>query len=107
MKKCNVLDNIKLMYSYLSDDDIELLYNEALYDYLSLAFPYDKSLTEIPENYERDYMWVQKRIIDIIERRGVSNLVSYKENGMSYEFGNPGINPNLVTEIISRAGNVN
>lgn len=106
MTKSNVLENVKKMYPYFINSEVERLYDEALYDYLSLAFPYDKSINEVPATHVRDYMWIQKRIVDLVERRGVSNLVSYKENGMIYDFGNPGINPSLVAEIISRVGNV-
>lgn len=106
MSKEQVINNIRINYSYFTDGQLDILYDEALYDYLTLTFPYNKSIIDVPTANLRDFLWVQKRMVDIIERLGVSSVVSYKENNMSYDFGNVGISKALLDAIIPNVGTI-
>lgn len=98
--------DIEARYSYLQAQDIENIYESALAIYLSLFYPFDKSVIEIPESELRDLWWVKQCMVEIIEREGVSSAVSYKENGLDIRFDSTCISAFLRSAIIPKAGTI-
>lgn len=97
--------NIKQTYS-LTDDDVEKCYNIALSDYLALKYPSANNRPSV-DKVVFDFcntQWIYKRMVDILERSGGISLTSYKENGLSLTYGGSYIDPQLVAEIMPKAG---
>jgi len=95
---------IQNKYNHLSDDDVSSIYDIALAIYLSLSYPFDKSILDIPESDLRDMWWIQQCMIEIIERDGISSAIAYKENGLSLNFDSSYISSFLKNSIIPKAG---
>lgn len=96
---------VKSKFNYLKDCDIETMVEMAIGDYIAIRFPSENGRPEV-ENLNIDAfvgIWLYKRIIDIVERAGASNVTSYKENGLSYQYGNTYIDSNLMSEIMPKA----
>jgi len=90
-------------YPYLSDEQLEDLYECSCDLYLSLSFPFNHEITEIPEEYVRDITIVRKIMEETLERDGFSSFTAYSENGMSFTFDNANISSNLLRLIVPKA----
>jgi hypothetical protein len=99
-----VRQSIANAYPYFSVTEIADLYDIALFDYLTLRFPYDRSITDVPIGDERDYVWIRQRMVEIIERSGFSSAVAYSENGLSIRFDNSYMSKGLASKIIPKVG---
>lgn len=100
-----IKENITNKYS-LSDEDIDMTFDLALGDYLRLKYPSDNNRPTL-EQCNIDFatsQWILSRMIDIIDRAGYTNVESYRENGISIEYGSSQIDPVLVGQIMPRAG---
>lgn len=98
--------SLKQKYNYLSDDDIKKIYDVALADYVFLRYPSENSRPKF-ENVKIDFFvsqWIYKRMDDIVQREGISSLTSYSENGLKYSFAGTDIDPQLVSQIMPKAG---
>lgn len=102
--EASVRATIHSEFPYLEINVVKDIYIRALYDYLNLRFPFDKSITSIPKGSERDYVWVKKRMVDIIERAGASSAIAYSENGLSIRFDDAGISSELSSQVIPNMG---
>jgi len=91
-------------YSHLSNGDISTIYDTALAIYLSLSYPFDKSIIDIPDTCLRDMWWIQQCMVEIIERDGISSQIAYRENGLSMDFDSSCISAFLRSAIIPKAG---
>lgn len=94
-------------YSYLTEEQVDDLYNCSLALYLSLSFPVDRSITEIPEEYARDVGIVRSIMQETLERDGLSSVTAYSENGMSFTFDSAHISKQLLSMITPKAKVVN
>ena len=103
MDKDSVIAAIKRKFTHLSDEDINDIYDIALGDYLNIVFPFDKSVHEIPDDRKRDYYWIRVRMIDIVERSGVSSAKAYSENGLSISFTSAYITQELKSQLVPYA----
>lgn len=92
----------KMKYDYLSDDEVDDIYNRALYTYLDLAFPYHYGIKEIPSDRPRAIYWVRDCMKEIIDRNGIS-AISYKENGLSYTWSTDMVSDILRARVIPLA----
>ena len=100
-----VKQNLKREYSYLDEKDIERIYNMALSDYVMLRYPSGNKRPNV-DNIEFDFynaQWIYKRMVDILGRAGGISLTSYKENGLSLNYGGSYIDPELRAEIMPKA----
>ena len=97
----------KKKYNYLSTEQIDDLYNCSLSLYLSLSFPLDRSITQIPQEYARDVGIIRKIMVETLEREGLSSVVAYSENGMNFTFDNAHISRQLLSMITPKAKVVN
>ena len=94
-------------YSYLTEEQVDDLYNCSLALYLSLSFPVDRSITEIPEECARDVGLIRKIMTETLEREGLSSVTAYSENGMNFTFDNAHISKQLLSMITPKAKVVN
>ena len=94
-------------YSYLTEEQVDDLYHCSLALYLSLSFPVDRSITEIPEEYVRDVGIIRKIMTETLEREGLSSVTAYSENGMNFTFDNAHISKQLLSMITPKAKVVN
>ena len=90
-------------YSYLTEGQVEDLYHVSLNLYLSLSFPFDRNIMEIPEEYARDVSIVRAIMQETLERDGLSSVTAYSENGMSFTFDNAHISRTLLSTITPKA----
>ncbi len=90
-------------YSYLTDEQVDDLYRCSLNLYLSLSFPFDRNITEIPEEYARDVGIVEKIMQETLERDGLSSVTAYSENGMRFSFDSAHISRTLLSLITPKA----
>lgn len=96
---------IRIKYDYLSEEDLDSTFNIALSDYLAYRYPSYNNRPSVDE-LEIDFFvseWIYKRMIDILDRVGGSNLVSYKENGLSLQWAQGNIDPSLKAQIMPKA----
>ena len=66
----NMKDEFKNEHDYLSEDEVDRLYNKALGIYLDISFPYAHEIVAIPENRPRAVGWVRDCMQEILERNG-------------------------------------
>lgn len=100
-------DAFKNKYDYLTERQVDDLYNCSLNLYLSLSFPLDRSIMEIPQEYARDVSIVREIMTETLERDGFSSATAYSENGMSFTFDNAHISKQLLSMITPKAKVVN
>lgn len=98
--------NIRKTYSWLAIEDIDKCYDMALSDYLSIKYPSENS-RPTPNKMKFDFInsqWIYKRMLDILGRAGGLSAVAYKENNLSWSYGASFIDPQLVAELMPKAG---
>lgn len=98
-----VKEDFKSQYDYLTDDEVEGIYEQALYTYLDLAFPYHYEVVEIPEDRPRAIYWVKDCMKEIIDRNGIT-ATSYSENGLSYTWSTDMVSDILRQRVIGLCG---
>ena len=91
-------------YPYLSTDEVERLYQFALGAYLTLSFPFDKSIMELPDNRVRDVFWIEACMQEQLERSGCTSMTAYIENGLSATFDASQISNGLRKLITPKVG---
>ncbi len=89
-------------YPYVSEGEIDKIYNTALGTYLDLSYPFEESLIEVPATKPRAYIWIRDCMDEIMERNGIT-ATSYSENGLSYEWDNEMISDILRRRLIGKA----
>lgn len=100
-----VKENISDTYSWLNEDEIDRCYDMALSDYMALRYPSGNNRPSV-DNIDFDFFnsqWIYKRMVDILGRAGGISLTSYKENGLSLNYGGSYIDPELRAEIMPKA----
>ena len=89
----NVEDNSK--------DDIFLInLEEAKYRYLRLVYPFNREITELPDDRARD--WQTRCAIELYnldELGDEANYAQYSENGLSYARAKAGLSQDLINEL--------
>lgn len=95
---------LKAEYSYLTENEVGKLYDKAVSCYCDFSFPFDHSITTIPEDRPRGVQWVHDCMVEILERSGCSSYVAYAENGLSLEFDNSQISRGLLKRLIPCVG---
>lgn len=92
-------------YAHLKPQDIGLLYDMAIDQYINLKYPFRDNLSDslINESLKHHPTWCLRRIEEMIQMDGLNNLVGYSENGVSWKFGKEGISQSLIDEIVGEA----
>ena len=78
----------------------------ALSDYMAIKYPSENNRPKV-ENLAIDFFisqWIYKRMVDILGRAGGISLTAYKENDLNFTYGGSYIDPQLVAEIMPKAG---
>lgn len=101
----NMKDEFQNEHDYLSEDEVDRLYNKALGIYLDISFPYAHEIVAIPETRPRAVGWVRDCMQEILERNGV-NARSYSENGLSIVYDATMISNGLRARLVPLAGEI-
>lgn len=93
-------------YSYMDIADIDLLYDIAVDMYINLRYPFRHDLTEdmINEDLKHHPTWCLRCMQEMIDKQGLTNLIGYSENGVSFKFDKTGLSQTLIDEITSEVG---
>ena len=65
--------------------------------YLSLVYPYDRNIIELPDDRARE--WQTACAIELYNMEGDENLTSYSENGLSESYAKAGLSQDLLNEL--------
>lgn len=92
---------VKTKYSYLSYDEVDLLIARAKAICVEQLYPADLTINYLNfdwSNHRYD-MWILDCIDELLERAGMSSVVAYKENGMSWTFDRVGVSQGLLDRL--------
>lgn len=85
------------------DSIFKLKLKRAKQKYLNLVFPFNKEITELPNDRARE--WQTKCAIELYNLAGDENLTSWSENGVSESYDRAGLSQDLLNELPpARAG---
>ncbi len=91
-------------YPYMSVADIGLLYDTASDIYINLRFPFNLEKVEVDEKeLQKHPTWHLRVMQELIDRNGLTNVVGYRENGVSFTFDKTGLSQSLIDEIVGMA----
>lgn len=79
------------------DEVFKIKLKRAKQRYLRLVYPFDKEITELPDERAKD--WQTKCAIELYNLAGDENLMSYSENGLSESYARAGISQDLLNEL--------
>ena len=88
----------------IDDDSLDETFKKKLrhakYRFLSLVYPYDRTITELPDDRARD--WQTECAIELYnldELGDEANYAQYSENGLSYARAKAGLSQDLINEL--------
>lgn len=92
---------VKRKYSYMSDDERKAFINKAKAICIDKLYPGDLSINYKTFDWTnpRFEMWIIDCVDELIERVGMSSVVAYKENGMSWSFDRAGVSQALLDRL--------
>ena len=71
--------------------------------YLSLVYPFDRNITELPDDRAKN--WQTECAIELYKLGDEEDYISYSENGLSYSKAKAGISEDLLNQLPpARAG---
>ena len=79
------------------DDIFKLKLKQAKQRYLNLVYPFDKKITDLPNDRARE--WQTKCAIELYKLAGNENLTSWSENGVSESYARAGLSQDLLKEL--------
>ena len=92
--RLEILDNID---DESKDDIFKIMLKRAKNTYLRLVFPYDHTITELPNDIAKD--WQTKCAIELYNLGDDIGLISYSENGLSETRAKAGLSQDLLNEL--------
>lgn len=103
--KDQVIAQLKRKYEHMSDEDIAFAFDIALTQYVFVKYPSMNNRPNI-EDIEFDF-YLSHLLFMIVEetinRAGGSNVVAYKENGMSWTYATDGLSDYIRSLIMPQA----
>lgn len=89
-------------YPHIDRDDLDVLVEQAKEILINLSF---KSQTIISSDkraivLERHKYWILRCVNEMIERMGITSVISYRENGISITFDSSQLSSSLISEIV-------
>lgn len=102
VNKDEIMSRFESKYE-IDQEDLCSLYLQAKNAYLEAAFPFEHSITEIPENRPRAWQIVYECMEYIYERTGYSACTGYSENGVSIKWDTGGVSSFLTKKIMPKA----
>ena len=88
----------------MDSNDIGLLFDESCDIYINTKYPFDEVYEVSEKDYKKHPTWFLRCIQEMIDLKGISNLVGYSENGISFKFDKAGLSNDLLDEVIGEAG---
>lgn len=79
------------------DEVFKRMLNKAKNRYLNLVYPFNREITELPDDRARN--WQTDCAIEIYNLDGDENLTSYSENGLSESYGKAGLSEGLLSQL--------
>lgn len=79
------------------DEFFKIKLKHAKNRYLSLVFPFNRKITELPDDRAID--WQTKCAIELYNLGGDENLISCSENGLSESYAKAGLSQDLLNEL--------
>lgn len=81
-----------------SEDEVfKIKLKRAKFRYLSLVYPFDKEMTDLPNESAQE--WQTKCAIELYNLKGDENTKSYAENGLSESYARAGLSQDLLNEL--------
>lgn len=87
-----------------SDEVLEVYLKRAKYIYLSLVYPFEREVDELPDN--RAKYWQTRCACELFLLKDKINLSRYSENGLSEGYGKAGLSEDLLSELPPARGKV-
>ena len=86
------------------DSDLEKIYTMGEEAFINFRFPFNLEITEIPpEELAKHPTWILRFMEWYIKWAGISNLIGYSENGVSWKFDKTGVPQSMIDELVSCA----
>ena len=97
---------VKKKYDYMDFDEVRLLLNKAKSIAVEQLYPNDLSVNYLNFDFDnpRFEMWLLDCVDELIERMGISSVISYKENGISWTFDRAGVSQALLDRLPRNVG---
>ena len=92
---------IKSVYPYMKECDIDVMVDCGTDILLNTLYPFDEEKTEIPQ---RKVSWIYRCVLEQIERKGMTSVLSYRENGIQITFDKSQVSEGLLREILPYVG---
>lgn len=88
-------------YTYLKDEEVDRLVKKAKSLCVEQLYPANLSININTFNWEnpRYEQWILDCVDELIERMGMSSVVAYKENGISWSFDRAGVSQALLDRL--------
>lgn len=102
----NIKKSVQTKYSYLSEQELNELVENAVGWFYALRYPCEPNITEKSRPIQ-SYMdkWCVKRLCDeIAERNGFNTSLGYRENGIQFTFDSAWISETLKKAIVPIVG---
>jgi hypothetical protein len=105
--KVGLIQHFQSKYEWLSSDDLDMMYESVVEIFLKLKFPSNYNISVIPDKiYQRNKTWFARAMQEIIDRNGMTNVVNYKENGNTWDFGRAQLSQALIDEVDPRVSTI-
>lgn len=79
------------------DDIFAVKLEDAKYEYLRLVYPYDRTVTELPDDRAKN--WQTKCAIELYRMMGEEGVIQYSENGLTIIKSKAGLSKDLLNEL--------
>lgn len=99
-----ILKDMGISVDSVTDETLGLYLEDAKYTYLSLVYPFDRDIDELPDN--RAKAWQTKCAVELYLLKDKKNLSRYSENGLSEGYGKAGLSADLLKELPPARGKV-
>lgn len=102
----NILTSVKTKYSYLSDEEVVELVNNAKGWFFALRYPCEPNVSEETRPIVSFMdVWAVKTICDeIAQRNGFNTALGYRENGIQFTFDGAWISESVKKALMPIAG---
>lgn len=101
MKLNQLTQYIQRSYPYITDVDIQIMIDCATDILLDTLYPFNEEITEVPQ---RKVSWIYRCVIEQIERKGMSSVTSYRENGIQVTFDRTSVSQGLINQLLPLVG---
>ena len=103
-KRDECITYFKEKYAHFKSNDIGLLFDIACDIYINAKYPFGDVYDVSERDFRKHPTWFLRCIQEIINLKGLNNLVGYSENGVSFKFDKAGLSSDLMDEIVGEVG---